>query len=159
MSSDFYAKVTKADGESKKDGHVNEIEVLSWSWGVSNATTAGVGGGAGKGKATPQDISFTHLYDKASPVLAGFCIKGTHIDELKLTARKSGDGQQDYLIVTLSGAFITSVAVGGSAGGDMVETVSCAFQKIKTEYKLQDKEGKVSAGPEFTWNLEDGKLT
>lgn len=159
MSSDFYAKVTKAEGESKKDGHDKEIEVLSWSWGVSNASSAGMGGGAGKGKATYHDLSFTHAYDKAAPVLASFCIKGTHIDELKLSARKSGDGQQDYMIATLTGAFITGIQVGGSGGGDMVETVTVACKTIKFEYKMQDDKGKVSSGPEFTWNLEDGKVT
>lgn len=159
MSSDFFAKITKAPGESKKEGHADEIEVLSFSWGASNASSAGVGGGSGQGKAVPMDISFTHNYDKASPVLASFCAKGTHIDEVKITARKSGEGQQDYMIITLTGAFVTSVQIGGSGGGDMVETVSCAFKKIKTEYKVQDDKGKVSPGPEFTWNLEDGKIS
>ncbi len=159
MSSDFFAKITKAEGESKKEGHDKEVEILAWSWGVSNASTAGSGGGAGKGKAVPSDLHFTHSYDKASPVLASFCAKGTHIDELKLTARKSGDGQQDYLIITLTGAFITSVQVGGSGGGDVVENVSCSCLKIKFEYKLQDEKGKVSSGPEFTWDLEANKVS
>jgi type VI secretion system secreted protein Hcp len=159
MSSDYFAKITKADGESKKEGHANEIEVLSWSWGVSNASSAGVGGGAGKGKATPSEITFMHNYDKASPVLASFCAKGTHIEEIKLTARKSGDGQEDYLIITLNGAFITSTQFSGGGGGDMVESVSCAFKKIKIEYKLQDDKGKLSAGPEMTWDLEANKVT
>lgn len=154
MSSDFFCKITKADGESKKEGHDKEIEVLSWSWGVSNATSAGLGSGAGKGKAVPAELNFTHIYDKASPVLATFCAKGTHIDEVKLTGRKSGDGQQDYLIITLNGAFITSVSPSGGAGGDVVETVSVAFHKVKIEYKTQDDKGKVAAGPEMTWDLE-----
>ncbi len=159
MSSDFFVKITKAEGESKKEGHDKEIEVLSFSWGVSNASSAGSGGGAGKGKAVPMDMHFTHVYDKASPVLAQFCAKGTHIDEMKLTARKSGDGQQDYLIITLTGAFISSVQFGGSGGGDVVESVSVSFLKIKKEYKVQDDKGKVSSGPEMTWDLEKNAVT
>jgi type VI secretion system secreted protein Hcp len=159
MSSDYFLKITKAEGESKKEGHDKEIEALSWSWGVSNASSAGMGGGAGKGKAVPDQIHFTHVYDKASPVLAQFCAKGTHIDEVKLTARKSGDGQQDYLIVTLNGAFVTGVGIGGSGGGDIVENVALSFHKIKIEYKVQDDKGKVSSGPEMTWDLEKNSVS
>ena len=159
MNSDFFIKVAKADGESKKEGHSGEIEVLSWAWGLSNASSAGVGGGAGKGKAVPQDLTFMHNYDKASPVLAKFCADGTHIDEVKLTARKSGGGQEDYLVITLKSAFITGCSFSASSGGDIVESVSMAFKEIKTEYKFQDDKGKLSNGPELTWNIETGKIS
>jgi len=159
MSSDYFIKITKIEGESKADGHVNEIDVQSWSWGVSNSTSVAVGTGLGKGKANPSDLSFMHVYDKASPVLASFCAKGTHIDEIKLTGRKSGEGQQDYLIITLTGAFITSVQASGSSGGDVMESVSCAFKKLKIEYKMQDTAGKMTNGPEFTWDVEANKVS
>ncbi|MGJ7495233.1 Hcp family type VI secretion system effector [Variovorax sp. RT4R15] len=160
MSSDFFAKLTNnIEGESKKEGHEKEIDILSWAWGVSNASGAGTGGGGGHGKATPSDLSFTHIFDKASPNLAKSCIKGTHIDELKLTARKSGDGQQDYVTITLTTAFITNVSVGGSGGGDLVETVSCACKKIKVEYKFQDEKGALKPGAEYTWDIEVDKVT
>lgn len=159
MSSDYFAKITKADGESKKEGHDKEVEILSWSWDVSNASSAGAGGGAGKGKAVPGTLNFTHNFDKAAPVLASFCAKGAHIDELKLAARKSGDGQQDYLLITLSGAFVTQVQWGGSGGGDVTANVHCSFHKIKVEYKMQDDKGKVTPGPEMTWDLERNSVS
>lgn len=160
MSSDFFAKLSNnIEGESKKKEHAKEIDILSWSWGVSNASGSGSGGGAGHGKASAHDLSFTHNFDKASPNLAKACVKGTHIDELKLTARKSGDGQQDYITITLTTAFITGVQVGGSGGGDVVETVNCACKKIKFEYKFQDDKGKLAAGPEYTWNIEEDDVT
>ncbi|MDN4591417.1 type VI secretion system tube protein Hcp [Xenophilus aerolatus] len=160
MSSDFFAKLTNSiEGESKKKGHEKEIDILSWSWGVTNASGSGVGGGAGRGKATPHDLSFTHIFDKASPNLSKSCIKGSHIDELKLTGRKSGDGQQDYIIITLTTAFITSVSVGGSASGDVVETVNCSCKKVKIEYKTQDEKGALKAGPEVTWTIDEDNVT
>ncbi len=160
MSSDFFAKLTNSiEGESKKKGHEKEIDILSWTWGVANASGAGAGGGAGQGKASAGDLSFVHGFDKASPNLSKACIKGTHIDELKLTARKSGDGQQDYITLTLTTAFITSVQIGGSGGGDVIETVSVAFKKIKMECKVQDEKGALKAGPEFTWSVEEDNVT
>ncbi|MEO7242130.1 MAG: type VI secretion system tube protein Hcp [Variovorax sp.] len=159
MSSDYFVKMTKAEGESKKEGHDKEIEVLSWAWGLSNASSAGQGGGAGQGKAVPEALQFVHNLDKASPVIQSFCAKGTHIDELKLTARKAGDGQQDYMTITLTGAFIIAVHTGGSGGGDVTETVRCSFHKQKTEYKIQDDKGKLSSGPEWTWDVEKTKIS
>ena len=53
--------------KSTHKDHKGEIEVLAWSWGLSNATAVTAGGGSGKGKAEPGEVSFMHSYDKASP--------------------------------------------------------------------------------------------
>ena len=69
MASDIFAKIGDIKGESLDDKHKDEIEVLSWSWGVSNAGQMRGGSGGGEGKASFHDLSFTHKIDKASPVL------------------------------------------------------------------------------------------
>ena len=69
MASDIFAKIGDIKGESLDDKHKDEIEVLSWSWGVTNAGATTAGGGGGAGKASFHDLSFTHKIDKASPVL------------------------------------------------------------------------------------------
>lgn len=159
MSSDFFAKLTNnVKGESKKEGKEDQVEILSWTWGLSNHSGSAAGGGSGRGKAVPGDFSFTHEFDKASPNLVKFGGNGTHIDELTLTARKSGGKAEDYIVITLNEAFITSLSMGGSGGGDVVETVNCSFKKIKIQYFEQDAKGGVKAGPEATWDLVSGKM-
>ena len=37
MASDIFAKLGDIKGESLDDKHKDEIEILSWSWGVANA--------------------------------------------------------------------------------------------------------------------------
>jgi hypothetical protein len=54
---------------SLDDKHKDEIEVLSFSWGVANAGVVSAGSGGGSGKATFQDLSIVHNVDKASPLL------------------------------------------------------------------------------------------
>ncbi len=157
MSSDFHVKATSIEGESKKEGHEKEIDITSWSWNCANASSAQLGGGSGKGKAVPGDLTFTAVYSSASPVLAQRCASGKPIDELKLTGRKSGDGQKDYLIITLESAFITSVSVSGVESGDVSEAVTCSYKKIKFEYKAQDAKGGLGGGKEFKWDTEVGK--
>jgi type VI secretion system secreted protein Hcp len=149
MTADASIKFDGVDGETEKPK--GEIHVLSWGWGVTQP--AGTqGGGSGKGKAVPGDFHFTHLYDKASPVLAKHCAAGKHFKDAKLTARKAGEGQQDFLVITMKEVFISSVSPGGSSGGDVVEQVSCTYKDIEFEYKPQDDKGAMGGAVKFGWN-------
>ncbi len=67
MAIDIFAKIGDIKGESLDAKHKDEIEVLSWSWGVSQAGSMGPGGGGGAGKPSFSDFNFTHHIDKASP--------------------------------------------------------------------------------------------
>lgn len=155
MSSDFHIKLSNVAGESEHKDHKGEIEIHSWGWNVSNAASS-AGGGMGKGKAVPGDLMFTHNYDKASPNLARNCVTGGHFDELLLSCRKAGDdSQQLYLTIKLKTAYITSVSVGGSAGGDVVETVTVAYKDIEFNYKAQkDEKGKTDGDVTFGWEVK-----
>ena len=95
MASDIFAKIGDIKGESQDDKHKDEIEVLSFSWGVANAGVVSPGGGGGAGKATFQDLSIVHHIDKASPLLFKACATGTHIKDAIITHRKAGKGQQE----------------------------------------------------------------
>jgi type VI secretion system secreted protein Hcp len=158
MSTDTHFKFDGVDGESTHADHKGEIEVLSWSWGVQNASTLS-GGGSGKGKANPGDMVFTHMYDKASPVLAKKCAQGVHFKEAVLTARKSGEGQKDFLKVTLKEVFITSVQPSGSSGGDIMESVSMSYADIGFAYKAQDEKGGLAGEVKFGWNVKTTVIT
>ncbi len=153
MSSDFHIKFDGVEGEATHKDHKGEIELLSWSWGVSQHSGSMSGGGSGKGKAVPGDFSFTHLYDKASPVLAKHCVSGKHFPTVKLTAREAGEGQKDFLVITMKEVFISNVAPSGSHGGDLVESVSCTYKDIEFAYKAQDNKGGLTGEVKFGWNV------
>jgi type VI secretion system secreted protein Hcp len=158
MASDIFAKLGDIKGESLDDKHKDEIEVLSISWGVSNSGSMGHGGGGGEGKASFSDLSFMHNVDKASPVLMQSCATGVHLKEATITHRKSGKGQQEYLIVKMNDVIITSVQNSGSSGGgDTTESVSMAFAKVSLEYKPQKPDGSLDAGIFFKYDLKAQK--
>src|SRR6266508_4265787 len=69
MASDIFAKIGDIKGESLDTKHKDEIEVLAWSWGVTQGGSMAHGGGGGQGKASFQDFHITHNIDKASPNL------------------------------------------------------------------------------------------
>jgi type VI secretion system secreted protein Hcp len=75
----------------------DEVELLSYSWGVTNAAHIGPGGG-GAAAEPPSSISTVHKIDKTSPNLLKACATGEHLKGATLTFRKAGKGQQDFLI-------------------------------------------------------------
>ena len=153
MASDTHIKFDGVDGEATHKDHKGEIEVMSWSWGVANASQT-AGGGSGKGKGTPGDLVFMHLYDKASPVLAKKCTQGVHFPSVTLTARKSGEGQKEFLKIAMKEVFITSVQPSGSASGEIVESVSMTYGDIEFTYKPQDEKGGSGGDVKYGWNAK-----
>jgi type VI secretion system secreted protein Hcp len=158
MASDIFAKIGDIKGESLDAKHKDEIEVLSFSWGVTNAASGGTGTGAGTGKANFNDLSIVHTIDKASPVLMQACATGTHLKEATITHRKAGKGQQEYLIVKMSDIIITGVTHGGDTGQPASETLSLAFAKVDVEYKPQKPDGSLDAGIHFKYDLKANKV-
>ncbi len=157
MAADIFAKIGDIKGESLDDKHKDEIEVLSISWGVSNSGSMASGSGGGEGKASFQDLSFTHNVDKASPVLMQACATGTHMKDATITHRKAGKGQHEYLVVKMNDVIITGVTHGGSGSGDLSENVSIAFAKVNVEYKPQKADGSLDAGIFFKYDLKAQK--
>jgi len=157
MASDIFAKLGDIKGESLDDKHKDEIEVLSFSWGVTNTAAMSAGAGAGTGKATFQDLSIVHQVDKASPLLLKACATGMHLKDATLTHRKAGKGQQEYFVVKLNDVIITGVTHGGAGGQPISESITLAFAKIDLEYKPQKADGSLDAGIHFKYDIKGNK--
>jgi type VI secretion system secreted protein Hcp len=157
-SIDTHIKFAGVEGEATHKDHKGEIEVLSWTCGVMN-DSVGSGGGSGKGKATPGDFHFTHLYDKGSPVLAKYCTTGKHFADVTMTCRKAGEGQKDFLIYKFKEVFIKSVQPSGSSGGEIVESVVFCYAQIDTAYKAQDDKGGLTGEVKFGFNNKTMEVT
>jgi type VI secretion system secreted protein Hcp len=158
MASDIFAKIGDIKGESLDDKHKGEIDVLSWSWGVTQSGTMSHGGGGGEGKAIFNDFSFTHSVDKASPVLLKACATGEHIKEATITVRKAGKGQQEFLIIKMNDIIITGVSPSGAGdGASTAEHVALQFAKVDLEYKPQKADGSLDAGVHFKYDIKGNK--
>ena len=156
MAVDTFLKLGDIKGESADDKHPGEIDVLSWSWGMSQSGTIASGGGGGAGKVSFNDLSFMHGLDKASPALMKACATGEHITEGTLVSRKAGKGQQEYLIVKLNDIIITSVQPSGSSEHPM-ESISLQAAKVDLEYKPQKPDGSLDAGVHFIYDIKANK--
>src|SRR5215204_7689183 len=156
MATNIFAKIGDIKGESADSKHKDEIEVLSFSWGVANpADFKSPGGGAGR--PTFSDLIFAHNIDKASPNLLKACATGTHLKEATITHRKPGKGQQEYLIIKMSDVIVTGVSLADTSGGASSETVTMAFAKVDLEYKPQKQDGSLDAGIHFKYDIKANK--
>ena len=156
MAVDMYLKIGDLKGESKDKSHKEEIDVLAWSWGMSNSGTTHMGGGGGAGKVSVQDLSFTKYIDKASTNLAMACCTGEHFDDAKLTVRKAGKEPLEYLVITMKEVLVTAVSTGGSGGEDrLTENVTLNFASFETAYKAQKPDGTGEAAVFAKYNIAE----
>lgn len=145
----------KIPGESKDAAHQGEVDVLAWSWGMSNSGSFHVGGGGGSGKVNVQDLSFTHWVDTASTPLMLHCANGDHIPEVKLTVRKAGKKPLEYIIVTMKKVLVTSISTGGSGGEDrLTESCTLNFADVTVDYIEQKDDGTGAPAKTFHWDIE-----
>ncbi len=161
MSLDMFLKIEGLDGEAVDKEHGGEIDVLAWSWGMSQSGSTHMGGGAGAGKVNVQDLSFTKYIDKSSPNLMKYCCNGKHIKEALLTVRKAGGKPLEYVKIKMEQAMITSVSTGGSGGEDrLTENCTLNFAKVNFEYQPQKADGSKAGGAiKLGWNIAENVET
>ncbi len=157
MAFDCFLKIEEIPGESTDEEHGEWIEVLSFSHGVSQASSGAVssGGSLSAERCDHQDFSIVKTLDKASPKLNLFCCNGREVDEVKVELCRSGGDKQKYMEYIMTKAIITSVRPGGSSqGGEPLplEEVSFKYRKIDWIY-TPESEGAI---PAF-WDLETNK--
>jgi type VI secretion system secreted protein Hcp len=156
MAVDMFLKIDDVKGESVDSKHKDEVDVLAWSWGMSQSGTTHMGGGGGSGKVSVQDLSFTKYIDKATPNFMMACCNGKHFKEAKLTVRKAGEKALEYIKLTMKEVIISSLSTGGSGGEDrLTENVTLNFAQYKIEYTPQKPDGSGDAAVEAAWNIAE----
>jgi type VI secretion system secreted protein Hcp len=161
MPSDVFLKVDGVEGESSDAKHKNEIEVLSFSWGVSQAITGTVSS-AGTFSGQRCDMSplvIQKLFDKASPKAAQACAAGDHFASAVLTLCRAGGDKQPYMEYKMTDVMISSVQVGGTGeGGLPTESISLNYSKMEMTYTKIGTDGKVAGkGASVGWDLKENK--
>jgi type VI secretion system secreted protein Hcp len=154
MAADMFIKIGDIEGESGDAKHAGEIDVLAWSWGMSQSGTTHMGSGGGAGKVTIQDLSFTKWVDRGSNTLMLYCCSGHHMDKAVLTVRKAGKTPLEYILITMEEVLVTSLSTGGSGGEDrLTENVTLNFAKVKFSYVPQKKDGSGEAARDLIWDI------
>ena len=156
MAVDMFLELENVKGEAQDSvfGPKNAIDVLAWSWGMSQNGTTHQGSGSGSGKVAVQDLHVTKYVDRASGTLVQFCANGKHLAKGKLTVRKAGEHPLEYIVIDLEDIIVTNVSTGGSGGEDrLTENITLNFGKFKYKYTVQKKDGSKGEEVEVKWDI------
>ncbi|HXV58556.1 MAG TPA: type VI secretion system tube protein Hcp [Gaiellaceae bacterium] len=155
MAVDSFLKLDGIPGESADAKHKGEIEVLAFSWGVSNQAEPGAGRGRAASKAHFEDLLVVARTSKASPKLWLACASGQHVKSAVLVCRKAAaKAPLEFLKVTLSDVTITSYEIDGSDEEAPLDQFALAFARAELEYVAQDATGKPQPSVKAGWDVK-----
>ena len=155
----MFIKIEGIKGESTDDKHKDEIDVLSWSWGLeqSGAIHPGPGGGGGAGKVSVHGLSITKRTDAATPKLMLTCANGRRIKEALLTVRKPGGNQLEFVRIKMNDVLVSSVSDSVSGDDSITENVALNFSKVEVDYVRQKPDGSTGETIQFKWDFSANK--
>lgn len=149
---DIFLEIEGVEGESAAPGHKGAVEVLSWSWGVSQ-TSAGGGGGAGgaAGREKTGHVTLIKRIDKSTPQLFKRCVDGTVSP--RVTVHLTHADGQTYLKYELKNVLVTSIMHGGDLDGDGLpdETLELTLGGAKLTYTQFDAAGRPVGQTSAEW--------
>lgn len=160
MASMDHLLIEGIPGESKDVGHDNELDILSYSFGLSNPSSP-LGGGLGTGKATPGDFSFVIMRGKSHPKLIEALNKGTHIPTMTLKCSKTtgADNPEVYETFTFSDVMVNGYSVSSGGDGNAMENITTSFAELKIEYKEQKTDGgTLEVAATTGWNYKENQF-
>jgi type VI secretion system secreted protein Hcp len=138
MAFEAFLKIDGIDGEGTKEGYEKQIEIISFSTGVTqrigSRSDAGAPGGSG---CDHMDFSISKFMDSTSPTLALYCSQGKNINSVVITLCASTGERAKYMEYTLTNVVISSYSTAGAAEsseGKPTEAVSFNYAKIEWTY-------------------------
>lgn len=140
-------KSNKPEGETSDNTFSKDtykaLEVLSFSFGVSQADTAGSSStGAGVGKVKFDEFTIEKYVDLASVPIYNACAAGAHFPSVQLAIRKAGGSPLLYLQYIFRMVFVTNIGWSGGGGEETPkETIKFKFGAMGIQYIPQNPDG------------------
>ena len=148
-------------GESRDPAHLDEIELIGWSWGMegnASSTVSAGGRSAGANQVSVRELEIVKPVDAATTALMSALRSNEVLKTVALSVRKAGGASPvEYLKIILEKARVRSVDLLTGAGGaeeQIAERVRISFQKITVEYRPQQAQGSGGGTSSFTTELE-----
>src|SRR5688572_931513 len=132
----MFLKVHGVTGEAGDTDHKGEIDVVSWSWGMSAADV---------GIARITELSVVKRVDPASTTLMNLLRNRKVVSQAQLTVRKAEKVPLEYFKIELENVRVTALKAE-SDNAELVERVSLAFSKVRVSYTPQGPTGAAGGG-------------
>ena len=146
--SEAFVKITGITGDSMDAKHKGEIDVLAWSWGVTQAGSSRALRGEAMPRAGVQEVTITKRLDSSSPTLFQAVATNRRISEVVLTMRKvGGKDQVEFVKIRLKDAVVSSVKIvsASTAEAAPTEEVTLSFATFEYAYTPQNAAGMAGA--------------
>ena len=154
----IFMKSDDVKGEVTATGHLEEIELNSFQFGVGIGVSSPTAGGGKRttSAASISEITVSKQLDNASGLIFDKLCAGTALPTVSiLFTRASGKdkaGNDAYLTIELEDVLFSGWSI--SSGGDIPsESVSLNFTKIKMSYMKGDAEAGLTQGTIAGWDL------
>lgn len=121
-------------GESTVQGHQQSIDLVAWSWGMSQDVHALVHQGS---KATGHPMTFSKRIDTATTAILSAMKSAEVIGEATLTCvDNGGEAPIEYLKIKLKKGRICHYTIASNLDGvrEVSETFSMIFKEIEVQY-------------------------
>lgn len=143
----YFLKIEGIAGASTDAKHKGEIEVESFSFGITHETAAAPGGGGvGAGRPKFEPLNVVTPFSKAGPRLLQACAAGEHLRSAVLTgASGGGKGGFQFMTLTLSDVLVSAYRTGVESTTAVVpsDQFSLAYSKLQIEHRTQSPSGGV----------------
>ncbi|HEX6708657.1 MAG TPA: type VI secretion system tube protein Hcp [Albitalea sp.] len=126
-------------GEATTEGHVDDIDVRSWQWGVASGSA--IGSGAATARRSYRHLVVVKGVDRSSVALFTSLINNVELRQVALTMRKAGGDALDYFRMELGQARVVDIDIHVDEGGRSAERVSFSFQRVLVGYTPQQGSG------------------
>lgn len=162
MAADVFLKLTAIEGDSTDSKHPKEIEVLSFSSGVSMPIgPRSFSGSAPNERANFSDLTITKVVDSSSPALFKAVCNGQPINEAVLSVNRSDGkgGKVEYLKYTLTKVVLSNYQASGSDNSGLpVESFGLNYGKIQISFTPTDSATGAGKGAKLAgWDVELNK--
>lgn len=138
----------KVKGEATVDGHLDDIVVHGWQWGLSSSFAVGTTQATARRSYTA--LTVKKRIDRATTAVMSALATNDEVKEARLVMRRAGGDQEPFLTITLKGARIQGVDHLAMEDGGTSETISIVFTEVEVEYRLQAETGRRGASTSFT---------
>lgn len=150
----IYLKIDRIDGDVTAKGYEKQIDIDSFSWGLSRPVSGGgVGSGREISRVIGSEIALTKRTDPASAGLAAALLTGKLQPKAEISfVRTVGDKVERYIHLTLCDVFVTSVSTAADGDGP-VESFSLNTGAFKLEYTSFGPDGQPGSSQPVVWDF------
>ena len=156
----FLNLAPRIKGESKDTHHRDDIDVVSWQWGIRQAGTVSPTSGRKHQKVETKHLTFKKTVDAASHALLNACVNSKILPDGLITVRKAGQHPLEYIYLRMKNVQVISVDFDDNDGQAelMQEVVVLAFDEVQFAYIQQKDDGSGDAERAAGWRLKNEAL-